>query len=109
MGFKTVLGRDMSGCVEVDERVIAALEAASALVFTAGIGEQDPALRAAVSAGLDRLGVVLDADANQRALGTEAVISAPDSPVKVLVIPTNEELVVAREVQRYLLTRPLAA
>ena len=85
------------------------LNGADALVFTAGIGEKDPALRAAVSAGLDRLGIVLDAGANQRALGIEAVISTPDSPVKVLVIPTNEEVVVAREVKRYLLTRSLAA
>jgi acetate kinase len=85
------------------------LNGADALVFTAGIGEKDPAIRAAVSAELDRLGIVLDPAANARAAGTEVVISTPDSPVKVLVIPANEELVVAREVKRFLSTRPLAA
>jgi acetate kinase len=87
------------------------LNGVDALVFTAGIGEKDPAIRAAVCAGLDRLGIELDPDANALAAGagTEVVVSPPDSPVKVLVIPTNEELVVAREVKRFLSTRPRAA
>jgi len=73
-----------------------------ALVFTAGIGENRPAFREAVCANLDQLGIVLDAAKNSAAKAQEAVISTPDSPAKVLVIATNEELVVAREVKRFL-------
>ena len=73
-----------------------------ALVFTAGIGEHRPAIRAAVCAGLEGLGLRLDSTRNTACTGTEAVISADDSPVKILVIPANEELVLAREVYRKL-------
>jgi acetate kinase len=78
------------------------LNGVDALVFTAGIGENRPAFREAVCANLDQLGIVLDAAKNGSVKTQEEVISAPDSRVKVLVIPTNEELVVAREVKRYL-------
>lgn len=80
------------------------LNGADAIVFTAGIGENRASLRTAVCANLDQLGVVLDPQANESTHAKEAVISAPDSRVKVLVIPTNEELVVAREVKRFLET-----
>jgi acetate kinase len=83
------------------------LNGADALVFTAGIGENRGELRAAICANLDQLGVILDAEANARVRAQEAVISAPGSHVRVLVIPTNEELVVAREVKR-LLEHPAA-
>ena len=53
-------------------------------------------MRAASVEGLEFLGVKLDPEAN-KVRGKEAVISAPDSKVKVLVIPTNEELVIARD------------
>jgi acetate kinase len=78
------------------------LNGADALVFTAGIGENRTELRAAICANLDQLGIVLDADKNAATKAQEAVISAPHSRVKVLVIPTNEELVVAREAKRLL-------
>jgi acetate kinase len=78
------------------------LNGADALVFTAGIGENRAELRAAICANLDQLGIVLDADKNSATRATEAVISAPESRVKVMVIPTNEELVVARETKRLL-------
>ncbi len=78
------------------------LNGVDTLVFTAGIGENRPAFRAAVCADLDQLGLVLDAAKNNSVKGQEATISAPESRVKVLVIPTNEELVVAREVKRFL-------
>ncbi len=81
---------------------LAQLNGADALVFTAGIGENRPEIRAAVCARLDQLGLVLDADKNAAARATEAVISAPESKIIVLVIPANEELVVAREVKRFL-------
>jgi acetate kinase len=78
------------------------LNAVDALVFTAGIGENRPALREAICANLDRLGIVLDLEKNRSAGAIESVISATNSAVKVMVIPTNEELVVARETMRFL-------
>jgi acetate kinase len=73
-----------------------------ALVFTAGIGENQPPVRRAVCDNLDALGIALDPEKNNVAGATESIISAPGSRVKVMVIPTNEELVVAREVKRFL-------
>jgi acetate kinase len=67
-----------------------------AIVFTGGIGENDIAFRAAAVERLTLLGVRLDASAND-ARGAETVISTADSPIKVLVVPTNEELVIARD------------
>ena len=78
------------------------LNSADALVFTAGIGENQPSIRRAVCDNLDALGIVLDLDKNKATGATEATISAPNSRVKVMVIPTNEELVVAREIKRFL-------
>jgi acetate kinase len=78
------------------------MNGADAIVFTAGIGENRAELRAAICANLDQLGIVLDAEKNAATRATEAIISAPNSRVKVLVIPTNEELVVARETKRLL-------
>lgn len=71
-----------------------------AIVFTAGIGENHTRLRAAVCAGLEAFGVRLDNDLNELVSSDERDIAAPDSRVRVLVIPTNEERVVARETRR---------
>jgi acetate kinase len=74
---------------------------AEAIAFTAGIGENDDDLRAQVCAGLEDLGVKIDPEANAKARrGVEGIISTEDSKIKVLVIPANEELVIAREVFR---------
>ncbi|EDY81363.1 acetate kinase [Verrucomicrobiia bacterium DG1235] len=74
---------------------------AEVISFTAGIGENDVELRAAVCAGLEGLGVKIDPEANASTIrGKEGVISASDSKIKVVVIPANEELVIAREVYR---------
>lgn len=74
---------------------------AEVISFTAGIGENDPVLRAAVCAGLEGLGVKIDPEANAKVIrGAEGVISTADSTIKVVVIPANEELVIAREVYR---------
>ncbi|HRY50937.1 MAG TPA: acetate kinase [Candidatus Paceibacterota bacterium] len=79
------------------------LNGLDALVFTAGIAENNADLRADICRNLDQLGIVLDPDRNSQVRASEAVISAKDSAVRVLVIPTNEELVIAREVKRHLL------
>ena len=67
-----------------------------AIILTGGIGENDTLFRAAVVERLTILGIKLDAEAN-KARGTEVVISTADSAIKVLVVPTNEELVIARD------------
>ncbi len=73
-----------------------------AIVFTAGIGENDFAIRSGICAGLEGLGIELDAALNASTRATETVISKSSSRVKLMVIPTNEELVVARETKRLL-------
>ncbi|MGN0818692.1 MAG: acetate/propionate family kinase [Candidatus Coproplasma sp.] len=76
----------------------AAMGGLDCIVFTAGIGENTPTVRAGVCEGLEFLGVKLDEKANAgKNTGAIREISSPDSRVKVLVIPTNEELVIARE------------
>ncbi len=67
-----------------------------ALTFTGGIGENAPVLRAAVARRLGVLGVVLDDDANASG-GGERIVSSPDSRVAVCVVPTDEELEIARQ------------
>jgi acetate kinase len=81
------------------------LNGADAIVFTAGTGENRAELRAAICANLENLGIKLDAAKNTSCQATEALISAADSQVKIFVIPTNEELVVAREAKRFLETQ----
>ncbi len=71
-----------------------------ALVFTAGIGENNPWLRKAICSGLQAFGIELDDEKNNACIAEEAIISTDNSPVKILVIPANEELVLAREVAR---------
>ena len=78
------------------------LNGADALVFTAGIGENRAELREQICANLDQLGIVLDPKLNAANKSKECIISSAGSKVKVMVIPTNEELVVAREVRRFL-------
>ncbi len=78
---------------------IAAMNGADAVIFTAGAGENDTRLRAKVLGELDFLGIALEADANARG---DTRISRADSRVQALVIPTNEELAIALEVERVL-------
>lgn len=79
-----------------------ALGGADALVFTAGIGEKSPVMRQAICAGLQALSLRLDAAKNRRCLSREGLIHARGSKVKVLVIPTREEYMIARETERIL-------
>jgi acetate kinase len=67
-----------------------------AIIFTAGVGENSASTREAICKYFGYLGAYLDVDAN-KGRGKEAVVNTPDSKVKLLVIPTNEELVIARD------------
>ena len=69
----------------------AAMGGVDAIIFTAGVGENSASQRLAIASGLEFMGVKMDAEANN-IRGKETVISAADSKVKVLLIPTNEEL-----------------
>ena len=72
----------------------AAMGGVDAIIFTAGVGENDAQQRLSIAGHLEFMGVKMDADANN-VRGKEAIISAIDSKVKVLLIPTNEELMIA--------------
>ena len=84
-GVKKLVGAYAAAMGEVD-----------VIVFTAGVGENDANTRMAVASGLEFMGVKMDAQANN-VRGKETVISAPDSRVKVLLIPTDEELMIAQD------------
>ena len=75
---------------------VAAMNGVDAIAFTAGIGENTQFIREKIVAYLGYLGVTLDKEAN-KVRGEDKIISTPDSKVKVCVIPTNEELAIARE------------
>ncbi|MBS7227091.1 MAG: acetate kinase [Oscillospiraceae bacterium] len=74
----------------------AAMGGVDAIIFTAGVGENSASQRMAITSGLEFMGVKMDEDAN-KVRGEERVISAVDSKVKVLLIPTNEELMIAMD------------
>lgn len=83
-------------------RYFIALGGADAIAFTAGIGENSAwARKEIISLVQDALGIVLDDDANENGTG-ERLISKPESKIKVFVIPTNEELMIARDTKRLL-------
>ena len=69
-----------------------------ALTFTAGVGENDPGVRWELCRSLAFMGVKIDQELNEEHFTREAIISTPESTVKVLVIPTNEELAIAQQV-----------
>jgi acetate kinase len=75
----------------------AALGGLDMIIFAGGIGENGPETRKAICANLDYLGVTIDPAKNDNLRGKEKVISKDDTPVKVMVIPTNEELVIAQD------------
>ena len=75
---------------------VAAMDGVDAIVFTAGLGENDAVVRQQIVDHFGYLGITLDQEAN-KGRGKECTISTPDSKVKVAVIPTNEELAIARE------------
>lgn len=75
---------------------IAAMNGVDAIAFTAGLGENDHGVRADICSYLQFMGITIDPEAN-KARGVEQIISTPDSKVTVCMMPTNEELAIARE------------
>ncbi|OGS27614.1 MAG: acetate kinase [Elusimicrobia bacterium RIFOXYB2_FULL_48_7] len=75
----------------------AVLEGADAIVFTAGIGENSSIVREKCVKGLSRIGIEIDTSLNEET--KEGIISKKSSPIKILVVPTNEELMIAKQVQ----------
>ncbi|MEG1880056.1 MAG: acetate kinase [Oscillospiraceae bacterium] len=70
-----------------------------AIIFTAGIGENTPSMRRDILQGMEFLGVTVDDEKNNAARGVDAIISTDDSTVKAMVVPTNEELMIARDTE----------
>ncbi|AZV56271.1 acetate kinase [Clostridium sp. AWRP] len=75
---------------------VAVLNGADAIIFTAGLGENSATSRSAICKGLSYFGIKIDEEKNKKR-GEALEISTPDSKIKVLVIPTNEELMIARD------------
>ena len=75
----------------------AAMGGCDVLVFTAGVGENQSAIREVVCQDMEFMGIKLDVEKNNQIHGEEAIISTPDSKVKVVVIPTDEELMIASD------------
>ncbi|MGA3195751.1 MAG: acetate kinase [Terriglobales bacterium] len=85
---------------------LAAMGGADAIVFTGGIGENSPDVRARICAGMGWAGIRVDAQKNAEAVGREEKISAEDSKLLVYAIPTDEELLIARDTVRVILGEP---
>ena len=79
----------------------AAMGGVDIIVWTAGVGENQTGTRLEACSGLEFLGVKIDAEAN-KVRGEEAIISTPDSKVTVCVIPTDEELMIAKDTMNLL-------
>ncbi|MBS1854743.1 MAG: acetate kinase [Acidobacteria bacterium] len=86
--------------------LLACMGGADAVVFTGGIGENSPAIRARICAGLEWTGLKLDPDLNAQTLAREARITTSDSTLHAHVIPTDEELLIARDTVRCVLGVP---
>lgn len=80
------------------------MNGADVIVFTGGIGENSDVVRSMSLGEMDNLGIKLDTKINKATRSSETIISADSSPVKVMVIPTNEELVIAMETQRVIMS-----
>jgi len=85
---------------------LACMDGADAIVFTGGIGENSTEIRARICDGLEWAGLKLDATRNGKASGQEQQISTEDSTLKAFVIPTDEELLIARDTVRCISGQP---
>ncbi len=86
--------------------MLASMNGADAIVFTGGIGENAPDIRARICEGLEWAGLKLNQSENQQTIAREGQISAEDSRLLTYVIPTNEELLIARDTVRCILGEP---
>lgn len=93
------LARDMFTyqCKKIMGGYLFAMGGADAIIFTAGIGENDSGVRKDICAGLESFGIKMDNSINDGLRGQLKDLSAPDSKVKILLIPTNEELMIAKD------------
>ena len=85
---------------------LAAMGGADAVVFTGGIGENSPDVRSRICAGLEWAGLRLDPPKNEQMVGREGLITSDDSTLAAYVIPTDEELLIARDTVRVILGEP---
>ena len=85
---------------------LAAMGGADAIVFTGGIGENSPDVRARICSGMEWAGLFLDAQKNQETVGREGKISTEDSKLLAFAIPTDEELLIARDTVRVIMGEP---
>ena len=85
---------------------LAAMGGADAVVFTGGIGENSPEVRARICEGMEWAGLKIDAARNEQTVGREGLISTEDSRLLAYAIPTNEELLIARDTVRVILGQP---
>ena len=86
---------------------LATMNGTDAIIFTGGIGENSPVIRERILQNMDWLGITMDGKKNEQMIrGKEGEINAPESKVKVYVIPTNEELLIARDTVRCVLDAP---
>ena len=85
---------------------LATMGGADAVVFTGGIGENSPEIRARICEGMEWAGLKIDAAKNQQTVGREGLISADNSKLLAYAIPTDEELLIARDTVRVILGQP---
>jgi acetate kinase len=85
---------------------LAAMGGADAVIFTGGIGENSPEIRARICAGMEWAGLEIDAAKNQQTVAREGLISTDDSRLLAYAIPTDEELLIARDTVRVILGEP---
>lgn len=75
---------------------MAEMNGVDAIIFTAGVGENDIGMRDVICSGLENLGIKIDLMKN-KVRGKETILSTDDSKIKIMLIPTNEELMIARD------------
>jgi len=85
---------------------LACMDGADAVVFTGGIGENSADIRERICSGMEWAGLKVDKSRNEQAVGKEAQISTDDSTLKAYVIPTDEELLIARDTVRCIAGEP---
>ena len=96
---RSILARDMfvNRVVDYIAKYYFAMGGCDMIIFTAGMGEKSRPFRAEIMKRLSVIGIYLDEDANEKCFGTEAMISTEDSKIPCYVIPTDEEVMIARD------------